>query len=245
MINNSLLHAGCPLILPVVEHTHLEGSEQASSEARFAMGMAQRIERACSVTIKEPVSRRELPACLDNLLRQHVHQLILLPWCLQGSTAELMASAASALRQKGLVSTWTMRRPLVHVHGASSKGPLGGFISVQGQLDQYIAQLPGWHTMYTLLQAKQAAILVPQTAQVHMQFKQAKDIALLEMALFFELYPDQPPGRSYRLDAALLKDAEIYTGYLVQLLCSAIDSTFPPSLRSLPEGASSPSWRWK
>jgi hypothetical protein len=245
MINDTIALARCPLILPVVEHTHLDESEQATSEARCASGIAQRIERACRATSHEPVSRRDLPACLDDLLRQHVHQIILLPWCLQGSASNLLARATSALQQgsQHQVSSRVIQRPRVHVHGVSSAGPLGGFIPAQERLDRCVAQLPGWHTMYTCLQAEHAAILVPQTAQARMQFKHRKDIAQLELALFSELSPDEPLHHLFCLDDALLKDATIYAGYLMQLLCRAIESSFPPSFLSLPEAASSPTWR--
>ncbi len=190
--------------------------------------ITRRVERLCPVTTTEPVAVSDVEAGLTHLLHQGMQQIVLVPWCLQHASTDLIKRAASVLQQvrPGEVDITTMQRPLIPVHGASPMGPLGGLICVQERLDPYITLLPGWGKVYTCLQAEQAYILLLCAFQKHASLQREKDISPLEIALLHELCPDQGERGLPRLDAMLVRDGAIYAGYLVQLLRAVIDTTF-------------------
>ena len=83
----------------------------------------------------------DVEAGLKHLLHQGMQQIVLVPWCLQHASTDLIKRAASMLQQArpGEVDITTMQRPVLHVHGASPMGPLGGLICVQERLDPSVA----------------------------------------------------------------------------------------------------------
>ncbi len=221
-----------PYVLPIVEQTHQDDGEKPSMAALFVLALAQRLQNARSMSIEEPVSLRTLPTRLDHLLQQGVRQLLVLPWCLQEQTTELLEVTTDVVqsRVQSYLSTTIIPRPIVPVPGALPAGPFGGFLSVQDRLDRYVAQLPGWQTRYLHLETETTTLLIPN-APLHLsQCKHVRDIASLEMALFCTLCPDHRMCHTFHVDEALLRDATIYAAYLTQLLLRAMERAFPPVL---------------
>jgi hypothetical protein len=234
VINNSVTHLYRPVLVPVVDRTSSDESGQQHVATLLVTAITQRVERLCPVTTIEPVAMSDMEAGLKNLLHQSVQQIVLVPWCLQHASADLIKHTASVLQQArpGEVDITTMQRPLLPVHGASPVGPLGGFICVQERLDPSVALLPGWPKVYTCLQAGQAHILLLCARQTHTFFQREKNISPLEIALLHELCPDQGERDVPRLDAMLVRDGAIYAGYLVQLLRAVIETAFPHAVLS-------------
>ncbi len=232
--NNSVTHLYRPVLVPVIDRTSSDESGQQHVATLLVTAITQRVERLCPVTTTEPVAVSDVEAGLKHLLRQGVQQIVLVPWCLQDASTDLIKRAASVLEQAspGKVDITTMQRPLLPVHGASPMGPLGGLICVQERLDPYIALLPGWPKVYTCLQAGQAHILLLCAFQKHTFLQREKDISPLEIALLHELCPDQGERGLPRLDAMLVRDGAIYAGYLIQLLRVVIETAFPHAVLS-------------
>jgi hypothetical protein len=232
--NNSVTHRYRPVLVPVVDRTLSDERGHPAVAAHLVTAILQHVERLCPVTMAEPVAVSDMEAGLTHLLHQGVQQIVLVPWCHQHASPDLIKRAASVLQQArpGKVDITTMHRPLLPVHGASPMGPLGGLICVQERLDPYVALLPGWPKMYTCLQAGQAHLLLLDARQTHTFFQREQDISPLEIALFHELCPDQRERDVPRLDTMLVRDGAIYAGYLVQLLRAVIETAFPHAVLS-------------
>ncbi len=229
VINSTMTHRYRPVLVPVVDGTQSDEPGLPAVATLLVTAITQRVERLCSVTTTEPVAMSDVEAGLKNLLHQGVQQIVLVPWCLQDASIDLIKRAASVLQQarQGELDVTTMQRPVLHVHGASPVGPLGGLICVQERLDPSIALLPGWPKVYTCLQAGQTHLLLLCARQTHTFPQRYKDISSLEIALLYQLCPDQGERGVPRLDAMLVRDGAIYAGYLVQLLCAVIETAFP------------------
>jgi len=232
--NSTVTHLRHPVLVPVVDRTSSDESGQQHVAMLLVTAITQRVERLRPVTTIEPVAMSDVVAGLTHLLRQGVQQIVLVPWCLQDASPNLIKRTASVLQQArpGEVDVTTMQRPLIPVHGASPMGPLGGLICVQERLDPYVALLPGWPKVYTCLQVGQARILLLCAFQKHTFLQREKDISPLEIALLHELCPDQGERGVPRLDAMLVRDGAIYAGYLVQLLRAVIETAFPHAILS-------------
>ncbi len=234
MTNNPVTRLYGPVLVPVVDGTPSDESGPQHVATLLVTAITQRVERLCPVTTIEPVAMSDVEAGLKNLLRQGVQQIVLVPWCLQDASTDLIKRAASVLQQArpGKVDITTMQRPLIPVHGASPMGPLGGLICVQERLDPYVAILPGWGKVYTCLQAGQANILLLCCGQKQTFLQRENDISPLEIALLHELCPDQGECGLPRIDAMLERDGAIYAGYLIQLLRAVIETVFPHAVLS-------------
>lgn len=232
--NSTMTHLHRPVLVPVVDRTPSDERGHPAVATLLVTAIIQRVERLCPVTTTEPVAVSEVEAGLTHLLRQGVQQIVLVPWCLQHASTDLIKRAASVLQQArpGKVDITTMQRPLLAVHGASPMGPLGGLICVQERLDPSVGLLPGWPKVYTCLQAEQAHLLLLCAFQKHTIFQREKNSSPLEIALLHELCPDQGERDVPRLDAMLVRDGAIYAGYLVQLLRAVIETAFPHAVLS-------------
>jgi hypothetical protein len=232
--NNPVTRLYGPVLVPVVDRTPSDESGQQHVATLLVTAITQRVERLCPVTTIEPVAISEMEARLKNLLHQGVQQIVLVPWCLQHASADLIKHTTSVLQQvsQSELDVTTMQRPLIPVHGASPMGPLGGLICVQERLDPFVALLPGWPKVYTCLQAGQTHLLLLCARQTHTLPQRYKDISSLEIALLYELCSDQGEPGVPRLDAMLVRDGAIYAGYLVQLLCAVIETAFPHAVLS-------------
>ncbi len=231
---STVTHLHHPVLVPVVDGTQSDDHGRPAVATLLVTAMIQRVERLCPVTMIEPVAVSDVEAGLTHLLHQGVQQIVLVPWCLQHASPDLIKRTASVLQQvrPGEVDIMTMQRPLLPVHGASPVGPLGGLICVQERLDPYVALLPGWPKVYTCLQAGPAHILLLCARQTHTLLQRYKDISSLEIALLHELCPDQGERDVLRLDAMLVRDGAIYAGYLVQFLRAVIETAFPLAVLS-------------
>ncbi len=229
VINNPVTHLYRPILVPVVDGTPSDEHGHSAVATLLVTAIIQRVERLCPVTMIEPVAVSDMEAGLTHLLHQGMQQIVLVPWCLQHASTDLIKRAASVLQQArpGELDITTMQRPRIPVHGASPMGPLGGLICVQERLDPYVALLPGWPKVYACLQAEQAHILLLSARQTHGPLGREKDSSPLEIALLHELCPDQGERGVPRLDAMLVRDGAIYAGYLVQLLRAVIETAFP------------------
>lgn len=227
--SSTTTHLHRSVFVPVVDHTPSDEHGHPAVATLLVTAIIQRVERLCPVTMIEPVAITDVEAGLTHLLNQGVQQIVLVPWCLQDASPDLIKRTASVLQQArpGKVDITTMQRPLLPVHGASPMGPLGGLICVQEQLDPYVARLPGWGKVYMCLQAGEVHLLLLSAHQTHGPLGQEKDISPLEIALLYELCPDQGEHDVPRLDAMLVRDGAIYAGYLVQLLRAVIETAFP------------------
>ncbi len=234
VINSTMTHLYRPVLVPIVDRTQSDEHGHPAVATLLVTAIIQRVERLCSVTMIEPVAMSDMEARLKHLLHQGVQQIVLVPWCLQHASADLIERTASVLQQarQGELDVTTMQRPLLPVHGASPMGPLGGLICVQERLDPYVALLPGWPKVYTCLQAGQAHILLLCAFQKQAFLGREKGISPLEIALLHELCPDQGERGVPRLDAMLVRDGAIYAGYLVQLLRAVIETAFPHAVLS-------------
>jgi hypothetical protein len=232
--NNSVTHLHRPVLVPVVDRTPSDEHGHPAVATLLVTAITQRVEWLCPVTTTEPVAVSDMEAGLTHLLRQGVQQIVLVPWCLQYASPDLIKRTGSVLQQArpGKVDITTMQRPMLSVHGASPMGPLGGLICVQERLDPYVALLPGWPKVYTCLQAGQVDLLLLCAHQSHGPLGREKDISPLEIALLHELCPDQGERGVPRLDAMLARDGAIYAGYLVQLLRAVIETAFPHAVLS-------------
>jgi hypothetical protein len=232
--NNSATHLYRPVLVPVVDRTSSDESGQPHVATLLLTAILQRVERLYPVTMIEPVAMSDVETALKHLLHQGIQQIVLVPWCLQDASTDLIKRTSSALQQvsPGKVDITTMQRPLLPVHGASPMGPLGGLTCVQDRLDPYVALLPGWPKVYTCLQAGQAHLLLLCARQTHGPLRQDRDSSPLEIALLHELCPDQGERGVPRLDAMLVRDGAIYAGYLVQLLRAVIETAFPHTVLS-------------
>jgi hypothetical protein len=229
VINSTMTHQYRPVLVPVVDGTLSDERDQQHVATLLVTAIIHRLERLCPVTMIEPVAISDVEAGLTHLLRHGIQQIVLVPWCLQHASTDLIKRAASVLQQarQGKVDITTMQRPLLPVHGASPMGPLGGLICVQERLDPYVALLPGWPKVYTCLQAGQAHILLMCAHQTYGPLWREKNSSPLKIALLHELCPDQAERGEPRLDAMLVRDGAIYAGYLVQLLRAVIETAFP------------------
>ncbi len=222
-------HPHRPVIIPVVDHAQGDKSEQHVVATLLAAALAQRVAQVRPVTAIDPLPVSKLGVGLKQLLLQSVEQMVLVPWTLQNGTADLMGATLLALGrwEKRTLSITTIPRPLVHVHGASPAGAFGGLLAVQERLDPYVAQLPGWQKVYTILQSGRVHILLPSSLQQHRSHRNERDVSQLEMALLYELCPEGREHGLSRLDATLINDGAIYAGYLARLLTEAIELAFP------------------
>ena len=234
MTNNPVTQLYRPVLVPAVDQTPSDERGHPAVATLLVSAITQRVERLCPVTTTEPVALSDVEAGLKNLLHQGVQQIVLVPWCLQDASANLISSVASMLQQASpdKLDITTMQRPVLHVHGASPMGPLGGLIHVQERLDPYVALLPGWGKVYTRMQSGLANILLLCARQTYTPLQGNKDISPLEIALLHELCPGQGERGLPRLDAMLVRDGAIYAGYLVQLLRVVINTTFPHPMLS-------------
>jgi hypothetical protein len=235
MVNTeSVTHLSGPILVPVVDGTPSDEHGHPPVARLLVTAIIQRVERLCPVTLIEPVALSDVETALKYLLHQGVRQIVLVPWCLQHASADLIERTASVLQQahQGELDFTTIQRPLLPVHGASPMGPLGGLIYAQERLDPYVALLPGWPKVYTCLQAGEAHLLLLSAHQTHGLLGQEKDISPLEIALLHELCPDQGESVVPCLDAMLVRDGAIYAGYLVQLLRAVIEMAFPHAVLS-------------
>jgi hypothetical protein len=232
--NNSVTHLYRPVLVPVVDRTSSDESGQQHVATLLATAITRRVERLYPVTMIEPVAVSDVEAGLTHLLHQGMQQIVLVPWCLQHASTDLIKRTASVLQRarQGELDVTTMQRPLLPVHRATPMGPLGGLICVQERLDPYVALLPGWGKVYTCLQVGQARILLLCTFQKHTFLGREKDISPLEIALLHELCPDQGERGVPRLDAMLVRDGAVYAGYLIQLLRAVIETAFPHAVLS-------------
>jgi hypothetical protein len=235
MVTTSIMtHLHHPVLVPVVDHTSSDECGQQHVATLLVTAMIQRVERLCPMTMIEPVAMSDMEAHLTHLLHQGIQEIVLVPWCLQHVSPDLIKRTASVLQQArpGKLDITTMQRPLIPVHGASPMGPLGGLICVQERLDPYVALLPGWGKVYTCLQVGQAHILLLSARHTHEPLGRDKNSSPLEIALLYELCPDQGERGVPRLDSMLVRDGAIYAGYLVQLLCAVIETAFPHTVLS-------------
>jgi len=232
--NNPVIHRYRPVLVPVVDQTQSDERGHPALATLLVTAITQRVERLCPVTTTEPVAVSDMEAGLTHLLHQGVQQIVLVPWCFQHASPDLIKRTSSVLQQArpGKVDITTMQRPLLPVHGASPMGPLGGLICVQERLDPYVALLPGWPKVYTCLQAGQTHFLLLCARQTHTLPQRYKDISSLEIALLYELCPDRGEPGVPRLDAMLVRDGAIYAGYLIQLLRAVIETAFPHAVIS-------------
>ncbi len=126
VINSTMTHRYRPVLVPVVDGTQSDEPGLPAVATLLVTAITQRVERLCSVTTTEPVAMSDVEAGLKNLLHQGVQQIVLVPWCLQDASIDLIKCAASVLQQarQGELDVTTMQRPVLHVHGASRVGPL-------------------------------------------------------------------------------------------------------------------------
>jgi len=223
-----------PVLIPVVDHAQGDKGDQRAVASLLATALTQRVAQVCPVTAVDPLPVSKVGVGLKQLLLQGAEQIVLVPWTLQGATADLIGATLLALGrwEKRAVSVTTMVRPLVHVLGASPAGALGGLIVVQERLDPYVAQLPGWQKVYTMLRSGRVHILLPGSLQQHRSHRIERDVSQLEMALLYELCPEVREHGSPRLDTRHINDGAIYANYLVRLLRKAIELAFLPQVLS-------------
>jgi len=226
-------HPHRPVIIPVVDHAQGDKGEQLAP--LLASALAQRVARVRSVTAVDPLPLSEVGVSIKHLLLQRAEQIVLVPWTLQNGTVDLIGAMLLALGQweKRTLSITTVERPLVHVHGASPAGSFGGLHAVQERLDPLVALLPGWQKVYTMLRSGSVHILLPCSLQKHRSRRNEKDVSQLELALLYELGPEQRELALSRMDTMLINDGAIYANYLTRLLGEAIELAFLPQVLSL------------
>src|SRR5712691_11156790 len=120
VINSTMTHLYRPVLVPVVDQTPSDDHGHPAVATLLVTAITRRVERLCPVTTTEPVVVSDVETALKNLLHRGVQQIVLVPWCLQHASADLIKRTASVLQQArpGELDVTTMPRPLLPVHGA-------------------------------------------------------------------------------------------------------------------------------
>src|SRR5712692_1317866 len=96
--NNPMTQLHRPVLVPVMDGTQSDERGHPAVATLLVTAITQRVERLCPVTTTEPVALSDVEAGLKNLLHQGVQQIVLVSWCLQDASTDLIKRAASMLQ---------------------------------------------------------------------------------------------------------------------------------------------------
>lgn len=157
-----------PLLLPIVPVAWLpsddhEQSDGAVTEAHLCYALIERVAQSHRIVCAEPVGVDELTVQLEQWLRQGVTRMLLLPWHLPGTTAQLVQQAMFALHHTGAETVWASSLLLTHpVTGAdvSPIGPPGEVLAAPSQLERFVKPWPDWRHSSLVVRSEQVAMLI-------------------------------------------------------------------------------------